>query len=55
MGYKVFAEAAGKAGVDGVLTVDLPPEEASECAELLNAIKNFSKKGFSKFYEKSQK
>ncbi|CAC9613150.1 Tryptophan synthase alpha chain (EC 4.2.1.20) [uncultured Gammaproteobacteria bacterium] len=37
MGYKVFAEAAGKAGVDGVLTVDLPPEEASECAELLNA------------------
>jgi len=28
MGYAVFAEAAAQAGVDGVLTVDLPPEEA---------------------------
>jgi tryptophan synthase alpha chain len=28
MGYKAFAEAAAEAGVDGVLTVDLPPEEA---------------------------
>lgn len=28
MGYAAFAEAAAKAGVDGVLTVDLPPEEA---------------------------
>ena len=28
MGYAVFAEAAAEAGVDGVLTVDLPPEEA---------------------------
>lgn len=30
MGYAAFAEAAAKAGVDGVLTVDLPPEEADE-------------------------
>ena len=30
MGYARFAEQAGVAGVDGVLTVDLPPEEASE-------------------------
>ncbi|CAL1240152.1 tryptophan synthase subunit alpha [Candidatus Methylocalor cossyra] len=30
MGYRAFAEAAGDAGVDGVLTVDLPPEEAGE-------------------------
>ena len=30
MGYSVFAEAAQRAGVDGVLTVDMPPEEASE-------------------------
>ncbi len=30
MGYKVFAEAASAAGVDGLLTVDLPPEEASD-------------------------
>lgn len=30
MGYRVFAERAQQAGVDGVLTVDLPPEEAAE-------------------------
>ncbi len=29
-GYEAFAEAAQAAGVDGVLTVDLPPEEADE-------------------------
>jgi tryptophan synthase alpha chain len=28
MGYESFAAVASKAGVDGVLTVDLPPEEA---------------------------
>jgi tryptophan synthase alpha chain len=28
MGYREFAEAASAAGVDGVLTVDIPPEEA---------------------------
>jgi tryptophan synthase alpha chain len=27
MGYEAFAEAASEAGVDGVLTVDIPPEE----------------------------
>lgn len=30
MGYAEFAHAAAEAGVDGVLTVDLPPEEAHE-------------------------
>lgn len=30
MGYAEFAAAAQAAGVDGVLTVDLPPEEAGE-------------------------
>ncbi len=30
MGYPVFAEAAAEAGVDGLLTVDMPPEEAEE-------------------------
>lgn len=30
MGYARFAELANAAGADGVLTVDLPPEEASE-------------------------
>ncbi len=29
-GYAAFADAAAAAGVDGVLTVDLPPEEADE-------------------------
>ena len=29
-GYRRFAEEASSAGVDGVLTVDLPPEEAVE-------------------------
>lgn len=29
-GYEAFACAAAQAGVDGVLTVDLPPEEADE-------------------------
>jgi tryptophan synthase alpha chain len=36
MGYETFALAAQEAGVDGLLTVDLPPEEADE---LLAAIK----------------
>ncbi|MFT3930542.1 MAG: tryptophan synthase subunit alpha [Spongiibacteraceae bacterium] len=30
MGYAQFADAAAKAGVDGLLTVDLPPEEADD-------------------------
>jgi len=29
-GYMAFARAAADAGVDGILTVDLPPEEAAE-------------------------
>lgn len=35
MGYEDFANAAQRADVDGVLTVDLPPEEAKECVTLL--------------------
>jgi tryptophan synthase alpha chain len=35
MGYKQFATAASEAGVDGVLTVDLPPEEALNLNEEL--------------------
>lgn len=34
-GYEAFAKAAQSAGVDGLLTVDLPPEEAEEAAPLL--------------------
>lgn len=34
MGYTTFADAAKAAGVDGVLTVDLPPEEADEVAPM---------------------
>lgn len=37
MGYEKFADAAQQAEVDGVLTVDLPPEEAEECVALLKA------------------
>lgn len=37
MGYAVFAEACAKAGVDGVLVVDYPPEEAEELIALLKA------------------
>ncbi len=35
MGYDTFASAAHSAGVDGVLTVDLPPEEAGELVACL--------------------
>ena len=35
MGYGVFATAAAEAGVDGVLTVDLPPEEGHELVAAL--------------------
>lgn len=30
MGYKAFADKAEQVGVDGVLTVDMPPEESKE-------------------------
>lgn len=35
MGYDTFAQAAQEAGVDGVLTVDLPPEEAAGLVDAL--------------------
>jgi tryptophan synthase alpha chain len=37
MGYQEFAEAASKAGVDGLLTVDLPPEEATDVVDILKS------------------
>jgi len=37
MGYTEFAEAAHDAGVDGVLTVDIPPEEGTD---FLPALRN---------------
>lgn len=37
MGYETFANAAKQADVDGVLTVDLPPEEAKEFEVMLKA------------------
>ena len=36
-GYEKFATAAAAAGVDGVLTVDLPPEEATGFREALRS------------------
>ena len=35
MGYERFATEAARAGVDGVLLVDLPPEEAGEVTPVL--------------------
>lgn len=35
MGYEVFARRAAEAGVDGVLTVDIPPEEAQPLLQAL--------------------
>ncbi|RFA30891.1 tryptophan synthase subunit alpha [Alkalilimnicola ehrlichii] len=37
MGYATFAKAAADAGVDGVLTVDLPPEEGGEAMAAMDA------------------
>lgn len=37
LGYEAFAKAAAEAGIDGVLTVDLPPEEAHDLAQALVA------------------
>lgn len=39
MGYEQFARAAADAGVDGVLTVDVPPEEGHDLLEQLNQYK----------------
>ncbi len=35
MGYEDFAKLASEAGVDGVLIVDLPPEEADELKKIM--------------------
>lgn len=37
LGYENFVNAAAKAGLDGTLIVDLPPEEAAEFSALLTA------------------
>lgn len=37
MGQQAFVDAAAKAGVDGVLVVDYPPEEMAEFADMLDA------------------
>ena len=37
MGYQSFAEEAVKAGVNGVLTVDMPPEEAEEINKIFQS------------------
>lgn len=38
MGYQTFAEKASAAGVDGLLTVDLPPEEGTELVSILKNV-----------------
>ncbi len=37
MGYEDFATAAGEAGADGVLTVDMPPEESHDLVQALRS------------------
>lgn len=37
MGYKTFTQMAQAVGVDGVLIVDLPPEEATDLTKLFHA------------------
>lgn len=37
MGYDTFAAEAARAGVDGILTVDMPPEESGELSRALEA------------------
>ena len=37
IGYQTFADQAASAGVDGVLVVDMPPEEAEDIGPLLKA------------------
>jgi tryptophan synthase alpha chain len=37
MGYETFAQAAKAAGVDGVLTVDIPPEESAGVSDVFKA------------------
>jgi len=39
MGYEKFANAAGEAGVDGLILVDLPPEEGAELVSELKVNK----------------
>jgi len=36
MGYQAFAKKAQQAGVDGVLTVDMPPEESDEFLDIMD-------------------
>jgi len=37
MGYQVFAQQAAASGIDGVITVDMPPEEAGEYVPALKS------------------
>ncbi len=38
MGYEAFAQKASASGVDGLLTVDLPPEEAADLVAQVDAV-----------------
>ena len=38
MGYEAFSEKANEAGVDGILVIDLPPEEADELQSTLKQL-----------------
>lgn len=38
MGYQTFAEKAAEAGVDGLIIVDLPPEESDELTKVIQPL-----------------
>lgn len=38
MGYESFARTAGEAGIDGAITVDMPPEEAQRLTQHLEPV-----------------
>ena len=38
MGYEAFAQAAADAGIDGLIVVDCPPEEAGPLTDALDAV-----------------
>lgn len=42
MGYEHFAEQAKEAGVDGILIVDIPPEEAADLLAALQKVEIYS-------------
>ena len=54
-GVDAYFSAARAAGVDGILTLDLPPEEAGEFAAALDARRNAARAAARQFYRAATK